>query len=250
MPRTSGDAGAAIRDRLARRGARPCSVDGCLRPCHQLSQYCRRHAHRADRHGSPTQRATRVYELKFYRKTVDGFLKANVGHPALTLAYADLSKLLSDAAALAVTHRPRTRDWRTRLRLDLQRLHKAGLTGAEMFLLIASLHLFAVNQPRALAPMSKCFWFCASRLILNSRDRHPSDLFNRSLGARLPAQCLEHLGKTTTVLLHGVLSAMVESIERTAKEPEERWAKIEAALSAHPFTPPKSTPTQQELPQS
>jgi hypothetical protein len=116
-----------------------------------------------------------------------------------------------------------------------------------MFLLIAALHLFAVNQPRALAPMSKPFWFQASRLIINSRDRRPSDLFNRNLGARLPAPALEHLGKTTTVLLHKVLSAMVEAIERTAKEPEQRRAAIEAALVARPFThPPSNSPTQQD----
>jgi hypothetical protein len=232
--------GEAIRDRLARRGARPCSVDGCLLPCHQLSQFCRRCAHRAERHGSPTQRAIRVYELKFYRKTVDRFLAANVGHPALIAVCADLSKLLSDAAALPVVHRPRSRDWKTRLRLDLQRLYKAGLTGTEVFRLVASLHLFAVSQSGSLAPMSKSFWFQAARLILNSRDRHPSDLFNRSLGARLPAPTLEHLGRTVMVMLHRVLSAMVESLERASKAPEERRARIEAALAAQPFAPPST----------
>src|SRR5207245_2036352 len=111
--------GKAIRDRLARRGPRPCSVGGCLRPCHQLSQWCRRHPRQAERHGSPTQRAIRVYELRPYFNSVDRFLAANVGHPALQLAYADLQRLLTEAAALLVTHRPRSRDWRTRLRLDL-----------------------------------------------------------------------------------------------------------------------------------
>src|SRR5437867_274490 len=132
---------------------------------------------------------------------------------------------------MPVTHRPRSRDWRTRLRLDLQRLHKDGLTGTEVFLLVASLHLFAVNQPRALAPMSKCFWVQAARLLLNARHRDQgSSLVNSEAGARIPASALEHLGRTVTVMLHSVLAGMVESLERAANEPKQQRAKIEAAL--------------------
>jgi hypothetical protein len=182
-------------------------------------------------------------ELRPYSRTIHAFQAANFGHPALAIAYDELNRLLTDAAAVPVTFRPKPREWRTRLRLDLQRLHSAGLTGREMFEIAAALHLFAVSQPRSLAPWSREFWFQLSRLLLNSRQRKPrcNPLVSKYVQSRLPANALEHLGRTITTVLAGILRAMVATIERHAKAPQEIKEQIAQAVASTPFTTPQPT---------
>lgn len=219
-----------------RRGPRACAVSGCRLPTHALSRWCRKHAHRAERHGSPTQRKITRTELRPYIATVEKFLDANAQHPALDTAFSDLQKLLADAARAPVVQRPKPREWRTRLRIDLARLNREGVTGREMFAIVAALHLFALAQTRSLEPMSRPFWFQTARLMLNIRQRDPRErLVHRGIGSRLPAAALEHLGRTVTLLLWRILRAMVAAIESEAKEPQAQQERIEAAISSHPF---------------
>lgn len=229
------------RELVARRVGRHCSVPGCLIQTHQLSQWCRRHAAREGRHGSPTQRSITLSELATYLKSIDRFLAANAGHTALELVFASLSAMLTEAAAIPVLQRPRPSDWRLRLRLDLQRLHKGGVSGQEMFRLVAALHLFAVAQPRSLQPHSRPSWFQTSRLILNSRTRDiSSPLTNRWATSRLPAGALSHLGRVVTTTSYRVLLAMTEAIERAPNEQQQRQL-ITDALIAQPLNSPSTT---------
>jgi hypothetical protein len=219
--------GERIRRRIWDNGPRRCSVAGCSEPIHRLGQLCRRHGQNAQRHGGPQQRAIRLQELRTYFEMVDRFTGANAGHPALELAYDQLYRLLQEASAIRVVHRPGPREWRTRLRLELQRLHANALTGQEMFRLAAGLHLFAHYQPRSLAPWSREFWFQLARIVLNARQRDPqSHLHATWQGSRLPGLVLENLGRNITVLLAQVLRAMVTAIEQDARAPQAHQQQI------------------------
>jgi hypothetical protein len=132
--------------------------------------------------------------------------------------------------------------------MDMARLHRGGVSGEEVFQCAAALHLFAIVQPRTLAPHSRPFWFELARLTLNSRRRDPGNpLVNKHIGSRLPAAALEHLGKTVTSLLWPILTAMVEAMERQAEEPKTHQRHITEALASQPFAGP-TTPTSKEQP--
>jgi hypothetical protein len=237
---SSHEQGEKIRDRLAKRGNKKCVIEFCFHERRNLSRWCKRHANREARHGAPQQRCIRIAELQPYAKSVRRFLDANQTHPALGLAFAALDKLLTDAAALpAPTQKPAPRNWRLRLQMELTRLHRGGVTGEEIFLKVATLHLFATYQPRSLEPHSRAYWFQASRLILSARHRRPEEnpLVNKEVSNRLPATLLESLGRSVTILCWPVFDAMVAAMEKEAAEPKTHQARITEALTAQPFSP-------------
>jgi hypothetical protein len=245
VPGSRNRRGQEIRDRLERRGARACTVEGCLKPRHSLSQYCARHAANEQKHGHHLQRAIRKLELKPFAKSASKWLKANEGHGALVLIYAELDRLLSDAALVPITRKPKRADWQAVLRLELQRLHRDGVRGEELFTLILTLHLFSLASPRTLPPWSRQVWFNLSRLVFRMRQ-HPNDSYARGPadGWRFPVRALEHLGRDLMTRCALVLDAIVKAQHRAADEPARRTATLVEALTQD-FSAPstKSTPT-------
>lgn len=235
----SRDEAAHLRERLLRKYPKPCAVPSCKEVARRVGKYCLVHERNAARHGGPLQRAIRLTELRPYLATVNRFMVGNSGHPALTLVYESLSRIVSESSALRITRRPKPREWRPRLTLELQRLLAGGVTGREVFRRVAALWLLARYQPRTLPPNSKEFWAQSARMTLNLRQRNPrSRLHAPFQGSRLPPKVLATLGRTLVQKTHLVLTAMVCAIEAEQSEPQAQRARINEALASHPFSTP------------
>jgi hypothetical protein len=225
-----------VRERLLRRPPRPCAVAGCLQPTHALSQHCIRHKRGLLRHGGVNARAIRLTELRPFTPCVRNFLHQNRGHPALLAVYADLDRMLYEATLAPVRHRPRAQDWQQRMRYDLARLHQGGVTGAEVFELVATLFMFSEYNQHTLAPWSRPFWFSAARLTLNLRSRdRDCPLVNKHAASRVNSKTLETIGRRITVTCAPVFRAMKETIEATAGRQQEQRQAVEKLLAEEPF---------------
>jgi hypothetical protein len=167
---------------------------------------------------------------------VRNFLRQNRGYPALLAVYAELDRMFYEGTLAPVRHRPRAQDWQQRMRYDLARLHQSGVTGEEVFELVAILFMFSEHSQRTLAPWSKPFWFSAARLTLNlrSRDRE-CPLVNKHAASRVNSKTLETIGKRITVTCAPVFRAMKETIEATAGQQREQRQAVEKFLAEQPF---------------
>jgi len=167
---------------------------------------------------------------------VRNFLRQNRGHPALLAVYADLERMLYEATLTPVGHRPRAQDWQQRMRYDLARLRHGGVTGDEVFELVATLFMFSEYTPRTLAPWSRPFWFSAARLTLNLRSRDQDcPLVNKHAASRVNSKTLETIGRRITVTCAPVFRAMKETIEATEGQQKEHRQAVEKILAEEPF---------------
>jgi hypothetical protein len=83
------------------------------------------------------------------------FLRQNRGHAALLAVYAELDSMLYEATLAPVRHLPPAQDWQQRMRYDLARLHQGGVTGEEVYELVATPFMFSAYTPRTLAVQSQ-----------------------------------------------------------------------------------------------
>jgi hypothetical protein len=184
-------------------------------------------------------RAIRLTELKPFRPSVRNFLRQNRGHPALLAVYADLDRILHEATLTPVRHRPRAQDWQQRMRYDLALLHQGGVTGQEVYELVATLFMFAEYNPRTLQPWSRPFWFSAARLTLNLRSRdRDCPLNNKHAASRVNSKTLETIGKRITITCAVVFRAMKETIEASVGFQQKQRQVIERLLVDEPFKIP------------
>lgn len=221
---------------------KPCEVKGCAKSVVHLSRYCGRHRQAAEQNGAPTASAIRKYQVRPYLKFVDRFVKANGHHVALLTVEGELSCWLADAVSRTggeVRWPTKPSDWRTKLDLELLRLHRASVTGLNIFRTVAALYLFAQYNPHALPPGDRVFWFACANHVLNLAPRYNAGNKSGRKGhrqRRVPAPLLENLGRDLTVRLHIVLRAMTTAIEDAEQVRAERRRKLAAALAQHPFT--------------
>ena len=243
MPPCGRLATADIRDRLARRGSRACAVDRCFRPTHELSSWCKLHSQRNAKNGAPEQKAIRYPELAPFKEIASRWLSSNAGHPALTLIYDDLDNYLYQATLIPITRRPKRRDYFAIQRLELQRLYREGVRGAEVFWLVLSLHLYSLARPHSLQPWSRPFWFNLTRLVFRLRMMTKAERTGPQAGYRMPSAVLEEVGRTLTSRCHMVVRAIVAAMNKAAEEPSQKLAAMQAALESADFTSPSTTST-------
>jgi hypothetical protein len=209
-----------------------------------LSSWCKLHSQREARNGAAEQLAIRYPALKPFKLIARRWLDSNSGHPALKLVYADLDRMLYESTLVQITRRPKRSDHLAIQRLELQRLARGGVTGAEVFHLTLSLHLYSLARPHSLQPFSRPFWFNLSRLVMRLRmkttkteKKGPQD------GSRMPPAVLEGLGRDLTTRCAIVLDAIVKAMHRAADEAVKRSATIAEAVRATAFEPPSTSTT-------
>lgn len=229
-----------IRARVKARRFTKCEIDGCPRFVHGVSRWCVSHGMRAERHGHPLGRAIRKSETQPYARVVERFIRANANHPALALVFEELNTLLAEGAqrAAASNGRPRCDDWRWKLDCELQRVHQHGVTGREVFKEVGALWFLARSFPKELPPLSRQFHFATARAALGLAPRpgrwSPDGRTKRST-QRFSTPVLEHLGRSLTTSLAGVLRSAEIAFDQHASELAQRRRSLAAALEK-PFS--------------
>jgi hypothetical protein len=196
-----------------------------------------------EKNGAPEQLAIRYPELKPFKEIARRWLDSNAGHPALALVYDDLDNWLYQSTLIPITRRPKRRDYLAIQRLELQRLYREGVRGAEVFRLVLSLHLYATARPHSLQPWSKPFWFNLTRLVFRLRMMTKAERVGPQAGYRMPPAVLEEVGRALTSKCHMVIRAIVTAMDKAAQAPAEKTAALQAALASHDFTSPSTTST-------
>src|SRR6185437_11506592 len=149
-----------LRARIAARRSVRCEVAGCQRFVNRISRYCARHRDNDQRHGHPQGRAIRKSETERFSRILAGFVKANRDHPALAVMFTELDAMMTEGAARAAAT-PNAKlsqnDWRPRLDRELSRLHRHGVTAADIFREVGTLWFYSRTYSRELPPLSRRF---------------------------------------------------------------------------------------------
>src|SRR5260221_4966259 len=177
---------------------------------------------------------------------VHRLITSNRNHPAIVLVIGELDDMLATAARdrAGNPYTPGRQDWRGKMTRELARLHAAGLTGRDVFRVVAGLFFFSRALPRNLPPASRAFRFTIARHVLNlsHRDRYSgwcvrakrTGWVERKGTVRLSTRVLDHLGTHLAVSLCPVLSAMEKSYDALVMAPTARRQRLATALS-QPF---------------
>ena len=223
----------------------PCAVPGCTKTVHALSSYCARHANNNLRHGSPTQAALYLYQLKPYATRVSQFMKDNADHPALNLAYSEIDGWLTEGARqgeqyLAVRTATRMPTWQHRLAAECWRLKQNGVTGKMVFETVVATYLLANADPGRLEPFSKAHRYQTSRLVFNLAPRKGRRKMNAQgrimkYPTRLGAELLNNFGNQILLYLLPLLDKITKAFNEADHRDEKRRDALLTAMRAHSF---------------
>jgi hypothetical protein len=167
--------------------------------------------------------------------------KANPEHPALVYVFEQLQAMIDAARNYQRPHNLRPLDWSSRLSHELRRLHDGGITGQEVFRVVALVWMLHRYQPRTL-PAGRPLLFAMARAVLDLRPRYTHVGIRRErsgpalVSNRLSTLVVAKLGEELLTLLHPVLARMAEAIDRATTPQQEQRAKIVQALDEQPFT--------------
>jgi len=216
-------------------------VAGCSSFVNRISRYCARHRDNDQRYGHPLGRAIRKSETGRFSRILASFIKANRNHPALTLVFTELDTMVAEGTARAAAT-PNAKlaphDWRPRLDRELSRLHRHGVTPADIFREVGTLWFYSRTYSRELPPLSRRFHFAAARAVLSLAPREGRwslDGRHKQATRRHSTLVLEHFGRSLTVALAGVLRAAEASFDQHANTIAQRHRSLRAALE-QPFT--------------
>jgi len=219
---------------VAQRRLQPCEVQGCDKTRHYLSRYCSRHHTHSLRWGSATQKPVlRKHTLPTEQQIVKPLLFANRFHPAVKLVVRRINDLLKLAARVAPREKPKPHDWQSRAWRELARLRAKGVTGYEVFRIVAGLWFYARSHPDVLEPNSRGHQFTVARHVLNFVEReryggwcnwsHAVATYtgwrDRKGSVKLPARVLAHVGRQLTVMTIATLQRMEDAYDRQLLQP-------------------------------
>lgn len=126
-------------------GPESCVVTGCRRPTQRsasngLSEtYCRVHIEHEARHGHPTRSSYSKAELTPYREVARDWYRQHREAPHVRAAIMRLESLMSSQRRSKDHFHQRCMNARGKARNTLARLHEAGKTGEQLFLIVLSI---------------------------------------------------------------------------------------------------------------
>jgi hypothetical protein len=210
-----------LRERIAERRWQECEVSGCGRLVHSLSRWCSRHAAHANRHGSPIAPAISRAAVKPYEAVARHLLYfPNRNHPAIKLVIGELDALLAKASLYAKDEpKPKGRDAAGRLRHELARLHKAGVTGRRILVICAGLHSYARENVGSVGAQwigSRRHRFCLARHVLQQRGHGGHSRCRAAHGKRvdLSTRVLDKAGERLIEITDRLLTALEPALAR------------------------------------
>jgi len=214
-----------------------------MRPRHAAAARCNSHHLNYQRYGDGQARAVEKWRLKPFRKQAASFMRANVAHPVIARACAELKERLdaTDRYMQSLGHSPyiRWNDWRTRLQRELQRLKVGGATGADLFAAALALHL---SSKTGFEPATPAYEFALARAVLNVVPWACNEVVNYAKGtkrlhtAHLSTMMLREFGHDLAVMLGVQLHLCAKAIEAEAGKPKlTRAQAIAATVERQPF---------------
>jgi hypothetical protein len=174
----------------------------------------------------------------------------NRTHPALKLAMDALDELLARAALYDTNMpKPQRMDADGKLRHELARLHKAGVTGRAILIICAGLHSFARDNVGVVGAHwigSRRHRFCLARHVLQHTSRQQE---NQRRPATLSPRVLDLCGERLIEITDRVLTALAPALARHKAHSQSRYRQPTATQRARlalrwaernetPITPP------------
>ena len=250
------DSPSGIRVRCKQREGRPCAVEGCGKPIHDLGRYCSKHHTNMLRHGEAEQTPVLRKHVAATEGIARALIFANRKHPAVKLVVQKINELLDLAACVAPRDKPDPYNWQARAWRELARLKSRGVTGYEVLRVVAGLHFYARANPDRLAPYSRSHRFAVARHVLSFAERERFGgwcEWNRSVQAsgrtfkavsgwnarkgtvKLSSRVLDHVGRHLLVLTIATLRRMEDAYDRQLMQ-QPRNAR--EARPSHPQSHP------------
>jgi len=186
----------------------PCSVHLCSKARKGLGLYCSRHASTAIYYGHPLQTALTRTELDPYKRSLIRLIKCNRDHPALKDCLALIEKWLED-------HGQRTKArngapaqlWQHKLDKEVWRLTQQNVSSAAIFIEVAAVHFFSMQNQDRLALVTRQYKFALGRAFLLTKGRR---VRYGCHGSRINGRAVFSIGSLCSTAFRRVFEAMAE----------------------------------------
>lgn len=222
-------------------GPQRCVVSGC----HRLTQrsagkglsevYCKNHAELLRSHGHPTRRSYSKAELAPYRKAAREWYRQHHQEGRVRQAIAGLESLMSSQGRAEDAYHQRSMAPADKARNVLARLHEAGKSGEQLFLIVLTIKAVHAElgpwgapdwEAVQIAKQAKCLRGAAGTHYRKGPYRMPSK-YPRGEGLYM-----RHLGKMIEERASIAISReTVESIRHQARPPQQAWEEAVAKVA-------------------
>jgi len=211
-----------------------CSVDACPKMRNGLGLYCSKHHGLVTFNGSPLQHALTSPDLDTYKRSLIRLIQHNRNHPALQGCLTLISKWLEDFSQRAAARgdAPPTK-WQHELDKEVWRLKQQNTSPWLIFVEVAAVHFFSMDNPDRLAPVTRQYKYALGRAMLLAKGHRAR---YGCLGARIRGKVVCNMGEACSTAFRRVFEAMAEPFKayhaNTSSRSEPlRPSDIERAIS-------------------
>lgn len=208
-----------------------CVVQGCHRPTQRsagkgLSEvYCKRHTEHLRSHGHPTRRSYSKAELVPYRKAALEWYQQHQHEAHIRQTIAGLESLMSSQSRAKDAYHHRSMPPKDKARNTLARLHEAGKSGEQLFLIVLTIKAaHAELGPRG-APDWEAVQIAKQAKRLRGAAGTPTGLHR--MPRRYPrgeGLYMRHLGQMIEERASTAISQKtIENIRHQARPPQQAW---------------------------